>query len=991
MDSHKDRRWLAAALLTLGLAACGGGGGGGGTGGGVGSPPPPPSGGTGGSGGGTSGIEGTGRRVASYGAITGFGSIFVNGVKYSTDKATIQVDGRSVSQGELALGQVVTVVGTLDQVGGNTAVADTVTYTAPIVGPIQSIDVAQATLVVLGQPVLIDGATQFAEGFSPASIAGLAVGMQIEVSGFRDSRGVLAARSVALRGAGQSLAATGDAKAVDAAAKRLSIGTLVVDYSAAELAGFGGRQPANGDFVRAEAGALQDSGTLKATRLALVDRKLPAKAGESGHLQGRVTRFASATDFDVDGYRVTTDGSTKFNSYQTIDGFGGLRLDRFVTVFGVLLADGRVLATNIETSNLVTINATIDAVSPYGLKYGNADCLTAGTTYTVDGESATWSALEPGDVAILYQSFGTDLPLRCPIVTVNHALRGPVEAIDAARGRLTVMGQSVQVGGTSRVLDGAGPRSIDALSTLQPGDVLEVAGYRASTGTLAATRLALASPDAPRQVTGPLEGLDAAAKRFRVGALTVDYSSATLVAFPSGGVAAGQRVIVRGTQPAPETLRASYVEYDSPLLRGTAVGPAHVLGPITRFVSATDFDVEGRRHVEAPPAPTNPQYYAPCVKERLARDAFVTTITATQPVTGVDFAHVGILTGNYGRGFAGETVRLTGPVQAIDVAARSVLIGGQQILLHPFVELWQDGDGCGRVLKLDDLAVGDTIAFEGSAGPGRQVLIGGRGVRLGGTTGPSLRIAGPVAAANEPELFVEGMRVRTTAATSFANCSQDDGSPQSISAPEFWALARYRLARDLPFEIEATGAPSPGTLDLLEPLSVYACVPTGDVTGTVRGVLDSIDVASRALVLLGMTMQVASDATVEDRSSGTVTPTSLDQVAAGQMIEVSLRWSPVRRTLDVYSVAIVDRSGAGTSFIDADPDALARPDIVIFGRPIRTDERTEFSENGAASSADVFFGGEPAAFDDLVVEVQRESDGTLRATKVTFLFWYPGF
>lgn len=964
--------WHRGALVALALAlgACGGGGGGGGK---TAAPPPPspaPS---------TGGIEGTGRRVASSGAITQFGSIFVNGVEYSTDHATIQVDGRAVTQGELKLGQVVTVVGTLDELGGTKAVADTVTFTAPIVGPVQSIDAAQATLVVLGQPVLIDGATQFAEGVSPASLAGLAVGTQIEVSGFRDSRGVLAARSVALRGAGQSLAATGDAATVDEAAHRLTIGALVVDYSAAELAGFDGRQPRNGDFVRAEAGALEDSGTLKATRLALVDRRLPANTNESGHLQGRVTRFASAADFDVDGYRVTTDARTQFNSAEPA-GFGGLRLDRFVTVFGVLLADGRLLAADIRTNNLVTINALAESVSAYEIAYGPYVCQTAGTTWSVDGRSASWSAVKPGDVVTLYQSFGGDQPLRCPIVTVNRALRGPVESVDAARGRLRIMGQQVHVNGHTHVLDDSGIRPVDALATLQPGDLVEVAGYRSSTGQLAATRVGLANAESPRQVTGELANLDAAGHRFSIGALTIDYATATVAGFPSGGLASGQRVIVRGTQPSADTLRATELEYDSPTLRGTAVGPAHVLGPVTAFTSASDFYIEGRHIQQAPPAPTNPQIYGTCVLEQLRTDGFITAITATRPLDGVDFAHVGIYPDNYGRPIGGDVLTLSGRVESVDLAGRTLVVAGHQVALHPLAELSEPGGDCATVLQASSIAVGDTLVVTGDPGAGAAALIAGKVSRPSTPASPTLKVSGRMSAFTDSGFFLDGLRIGTAAGTTYGNC----GAADSLSAAQFAAVVRAEL--DKPggaVFATADGAPSAGSFELATASTVEICLGTGEVTGTVRAQVDSIDPGTGRLVLLGIPMQVDGTATVEDRSSGTTAATTLDQVAAGQFVEVSVRWFPLLGTLDVSQVAIVDRSGAGTASIDAMPDGRHAPDVIVLGRKVYTDANTVFSNNGAAATAQLYFDN---TWDQHVFEVVRETDGSLRATRVTFVY-----
>src|SRR4029077_9831848 len=59
----------------------------------------------------TAGIQGTGSPApaAAVGPITGFGSIFVNGVEYTTSNAQILIDGQAGAETQLQTGQVVTI------------------------------------------------------------------------------------------------------------------------------------------------------------------------------------------------------------------------------------------------------------------------------------------------------------------------------------------------------------------------------------------------------------------------------------------------------------------------------------------------------------------------------------------------------------------------------------------------------------------------------------------------------------------------------------------------------------------------------------------------------------------------------------------------------------------------------------------------------------------------------------------------------------------
>ena len=118
----------------------------------------------------------------SQGPINGFGSVIVNGVRYSTTGATITIDDRPGTESDLRAGQVVRVEGTVDATG-TAGTARSISFNDDVEGPVQSIDPAAARLVVLGQTVQVGRATSFDDSISPRSLAGLAVGDRIEVSG----------------------------------------------------------------------------------------------------------------------------------------------------------------------------------------------------------------------------------------------------------------------------------------------------------------------------------------------------------------------------------------------------------------------------------------------------------------------------------------------------------------------------------------------------------------------------------------------------------------------------------------------------------------------------------------------------------------------------------------------------------------------------------------------------------------------------------------
>jgi hypothetical protein len=337
----KLRRYgLVLGTLTALLAAgCGGGG-------------------SGGSDNTIAGIDRGGISIAQ-GPINGFGSVIVNGVHFSTSGATITIDDQPGTESDLRVGQVVRVEGTLDA-SGTSGTAKKITYNDDVEGPVQSIDLAGSRLVVLGQTVQVGAATSFGDSIVPRGLDGLRVGDRVEVSGLVSSAGVIAATRIDRKSASTSVEAKGVASAVDTAARRLRINQLLVDYSSAQLSGFSTGQPANGDVVEA-GGPMNSSGVLVATRLEKRSPSLPGTTEDKAEIEGLITRFVSATDFDVAGQRVTTTSATQYEGGTA----ASLVADASVEVSGGFDSSGRIVAQKIQfrqSSNL-ELSGRVDSVS----------------------------------------------------------------------------------------------------------------------------------------------------------------------------------------------------------------------------------------------------------------------------------------------------------------------------------------------------------------------------------------------------------------------------------------------------------------------------------------------------------------------------------------------------------------------------------------------------------------------------------------------------
>lgn len=277
--------------------------------------------------------------VVTRGTITGFGSVIVNGVRYDTSSAVFTIDGEAGTESDLAVGDVVVIEATID--GSGNAFADTVVFDDAVEGPISALDLAADTLTVLGQLVRIDGATSFDDDIMPRSLEGLAVNEVVEVSGFVLADGSITATRIERKVPGGELELTGIVS--NAGATTFEVNGFVVDFSAAVLTGFPNGTPEDGQRVEAKGDELGPNDELLATEVELEDGGL-FDGGDQAEVEGFITLFNSAADFEVEGIRVRTTAQTEFENGSSAD----LALNRKVEVEGEIDADGVLVAERIE-------------------------------------------------------------------------------------------------------------------------------------------------------------------------------------------------------------------------------------------------------------------------------------------------------------------------------------------------------------------------------------------------------------------------------------------------------------------------------------------------------------------------------------------------------------------------------------------------------------------------------------------------------------------
>ena len=92
--------------------------------------------------------------VISSGTVTGFGSVFVNGVRFETSSAAFTINGKPGTQADLRVGHVVRIHGRRMAQAIARRIASTSMIWSKV--PSRSVDAAAGALVVMGQTVLTD-------------------------------------------------------------------------------------------------------------------------------------------------------------------------------------------------------------------------------------------------------------------------------------------------------------------------------------------------------------------------------------------------------------------------------------------------------------------------------------------------------------------------------------------------------------------------------------------------------------------------------------------------------------------------------------------------------------------------------------------------------------------------------------------------------------------------------------------------------------------
>lgn len=358
--------WVATAA-TLAVAACGGGGSSGGIGG------------TGGGG----GIGGTG---VAYGTITGFGSVWVNGVEYDTSNTVFKTDDNpngGGGQDDLRIGMVVRVDGSVSG-----ATASTITVDDAVKGFVEQVIDANR-MVVMGQTVQIDNTTRFDNNVVPVQ------GDRVEVHGLIAGDGLIAAGYIEKKATAPTppFAVKGIVKNQNTANQTFQVGALTVQYAGAIV---GDMPLTSWNGLQVDVKGSSCTGTAPVCGTLVADKVEPTGANVSSAAEAEIEGVivaVSAGGFTIGNQQVVTTTGTRYEGGTVDDLIVGTKVEAEGSI-----SNGVLSATKVSFRDAVRIEGDVAGISGSTLSIAGLGGVTVNVTSITElKDVASVGALQIGD------------------------------------------------------------------------------------------------------------------------------------------------------------------------------------------------------------------------------------------------------------------------------------------------------------------------------------------------------------------------------------------------------------------------------------------------------------------------------------------------------------------------------------------------------------------------------------------------------------------
>lgn len=419
---------------------------------------------------------------------------------------------------------------------------------------------------------------------------------------------------------------------------------------------------------------------------------------------------------------------------------------------------------------------------------------TAGATVTLDGQSATTAMIQPGMMMVgsttvggmnMGMGMGSGMMggsgFTMQAVHLMSSFMGPIQSLDTAASRITVMGQVIQLNALTQLAqeNQDGTYTTLTLADFKAGDFVSVYGAFLSDGSYLATRIERRKPgmDTSQNGTmGQISNLDVSAKTFTLGTWTVSYTSATV----SGALANGAWAQVRGTVSGSQ-IAATWINVMGPMGNpGTGMGLRGMvqnLDTTTKTFGLMSLTVS---YAQATVVGTLVEGAMVEVQGSLASSS-TTTLNATRVEVEVAGMGGGMMGGS---GMSNQQAK--GAISALDLTAGTLTVSG--------TTFWMDASTLvmshDTSMSASQLKIGDWVAVmadttkKNAAGYAYATRIaemenGSSGMGMGNLMGPVTSVN-----ASGQTLVMAGYTVSVTSNTTYAS------QGTTISAATFWSAVK---------------------------------------------------------------------------------------------------------------------------------------------------------------------------------------------------------
>jgi hypothetical protein len=388
---------------------------------------------------GGSGSSNTSASSNATGRITGFGSVFVNGVEYETAGANITIDGAAATENDLAVGMLVNVDGTASGANGS---ALSISFVDNVEGVVTQ-TVAGGGLVVMGYNITADTQTNL-DGLT--DIAGLVVGDVVEISGYPDASGGILATYIELNGTytpGNEIEVKGVVSGLDLTTTTFMIGSMTVDYSSATSVDAG---LADGAYVEVKGDSAPTAGTFMATSVEAEQHGVSGDDGDELDAEGLITDIAGdGSTISVNGQMFTVPAGFDLSAFAVGD-----KVEVEVTVSG----------TDLVLSEIDNESHDVDNVEKIEVKATATATDTVANTLSIAGLTIS---VDPNTTLMIDHSATPEHFFNLGSITAANDLV-KVEAIpDGSGGYLAT--KIERIDGTSATVELEGPAVVDSVSS----------------------------------------------------------------------------------------------------------------------------------------------------------------------------------------------------------------------------------------------------------------------------------------------------------------------------------------------------------------------------------------------------------------------------------------------------------------------------------------------------------------------------------------------